>query len=666
MALHLDKATKEEYKTIRGLGDQAYLRVKNHIDNHGSFRSWAEFKNCATNVTMEDMKELHSKGIWTSNIPEFQELTPKQEDAAEGGKMAAASIEASEEATVQEMFAKILTKLDGYDTKIASVETSVGELTQELTSQIQELGRRQKDSEMKVVGIDQKFDAKIEALERLVRTTKVTEKHMAKQNIPFAASSVNTGDATKELSRETRGQQDRESATGISSGTYIIEDNLFRGQESDKDGSQQLSYRSNGRGKKQQEVKRNMDVTKVTVDNFDGKVGQWDNWFHKFTFMANTCGWNDHEKLFKLTASLSGNALTAHRNLPFGVCHDYKRLCEALEERYGKKDTATKSALRADLTTVQQKEDEDLEVYADRVYAMTMDAYPAETPVAQLQQLAVEHFLNGCKDKGSAWLTYNIKDPRTVTEAVSQMKMAQASSRRMGVKPAARRVTFEEATTEVRRIETGDTERRCYECGGKGHMARDCANNRNRNRCRYCDSGNCRGDCNWRRRSPSPRQGSRQSTGRWQNRDEERYRGRNSSPGEDYDSYGQQRYQQSQRYSPPRDFGWERSGGRRSYGDDSPRRGYNDDYRSSGSRDQSSRQGSYDGRRSDGRRNGGDRRDSRDRYFQSGNVSRSPSPSRSIARDVENGRTKPGDVNKEGAVKSSESRNTAKEQSSLN
>jgi hypothetical protein len=95
-----------------------------------------------------------------------------------------------------------------------------------------------------------------------------------------------TAETSKENSVENFGYQRKESTIG--------------------EGVDAQSTQARGRSGSAQSERNSLAPTKVTVDNFEGKVGEWENWFHKFSFIANACGWNDQEKLFKLTAALKG------------------------------------------------------------------------------------------------------------------------------------------------------------------------------------------------------------------------------------------------------------------------------------------------------------------------------------------------------------------------
>ena len=218
------------------------------------------------------------------------------------------------------------------------------------------------------------------------------------------------------------------------------------------------------------------------VDKFEGKMGTWENWFHKFQVTADMCRWSEASKLFMMTNALTGAALTAHRTMPDRVRRSYNSLVAALQERFGKADRVTKSMLRSELRCIRQLEGEDIGVFADRVYALTMDAHPPETDPALLQLYAVESFLQGCTDSKSAWLTSIAKNPTTISGAVNQMKLSQANSRHMHARnPAVRSMSYiddeateyiEDFSPEVRRAGAGTSN--CFRCGGRGHFARDC------------------------------------------------------------------------------------------------------------------------------------------------------------------------------------------------
>ena len=40
----------------------------------------------------------------------------------------------------------------------------------------------------------------------------------------------------------------------------------------------------------------------VNLDKFDGKVGEWDNWYHQFDLLATHYNWDDRERLVRLVS----------------------------------------------------------------------------------------------------------------------------------------------------------------------------------------------------------------------------------------------------------------------------------------------------------------------------------------------------------------------------
>ena len=78
----------------------------------------------------------------------------------------------------------------------------------------------------------------------------------------------------------------------------------------------------------------------VNLDNFDGKVGEWDNWYHQFEFLAIHYNWDDRERLVRLVSCLKGPALTAHRSFSQTATNTYAHCIAALQERYGSRKPA--------------------------------------------------------------------------------------------------------------------------------------------------------------------------------------------------------------------------------------------------------------------------------------------------------------------------------------
>ena len=508
MSFHLDSATVDQLITIDGVGDVSATKIRQYLDNHGSFTQWHTFLGCANRVKFETLQRMHADGLIRSNIVEFQDQNPDQkipnvEGAAkiEGAKVEgdnknpeAAEIDTADDKGEEDKIVKLFAKLSGdlskrmieMEVRLTSkindeFNVRINEWSTKIDHQMQGLSDREKD-----------LSARVDALDRLVRTDQATNAHYSARGAPGGQSkyppslpeSVSTPDSVK----NTKLNQ----LTTVTPAT--------------RDTKKQVNQAPL---EKMQTTNNSLAPTRVKIDAFEGKVGEWDNWFHKFSYLADTCGWNNNERLFKLTSALTSNALTVHRNLSRDVVLDFDRLCEALKERYGKMDSATQCALRANLQTIKQGNDEELGAFADKVYSMTLDAYPVGTPVAQLQQFAVDHFINGCKDTHSAWLAASVKNPATISEAVAQMKISQATCKRLGVKYATKKVSFDEDSPVVRKLEERSASvSECTECGGRGHSARDCGNLRSQKQdsrgCRNCGDSRCYGNCSGRR-SPSPR-----------------------------------------------------------------------------------------------------------------------------------------------------------------
>ena len=121
--------------------------------------------------------------------------------------------------------------------------------------------------------------------------------------------------------------------------------------------------------------------------------------------------------------------MSAIQYLSDAVLLDWEAILDILDARYGSSKASTKNRLRSELYTVSQKDSEELDAFADRVYALVVNAYPDYFKEVDLQGYAVDAFLKGCKDQIASLLA-SIVPPKTIMDAVDQVKVIQASSNR--------------------------------------------------------------------------------------------------------------------------------------------------------------------------------------------------------------------------------------------
>lgn len=252
---------------------------------------------------------------------------------------------------------------------------------------------------------------------------------------------------------------------------------------------------------------RSPQLPKMSSFAGEGKENNWEAFILQFERVAKSRRWSERKKMRRIHSCLSGAASVYANRLD---CTSYKQLRKELKQRYS---TLEEPALaRRQLRSIRQREDESLADFSQRVFLMSMDAYKGDSRKS-IEKSAVEHFLQGCKDKSSALKAMSLK-PRNIRHALQDMKEMQAnisaiygSSREY----RQRHVSFQEgedvksgpkldeiaelkksiadlqkqvhesrSLSPRRRWNTPpgtpprSPERRCFNCQALGHFAREC------------------------------------------------------------------------------------------------------------------------------------------------------------------------------------------------
>ena len=155
------------------------------------------------------------------------------------------------------------------------------------------------------------------------------------------------------------------------------------------------------------------------MTKYDGKVN-WKAWFMQFDDIADRRRWNYTTKLGKLKELLKDDALAYFSRLPLNVRESYRLLCEKMNLRFGQKDTPRTA--QTQLFVIKQKDEEELEEWAERCMSVSIDGWQDQSEVVAQEQ-AVNAFLRGARERDSA-LAVMDKEPASIDEAVRQMRQA--------------------------------------------------------------------------------------------------------------------------------------------------------------------------------------------------------------------------------------------------
>ena len=128
--------------------------------------------------------------------------------------------------------------------------------------------------------------------------------------------------------------------------------------------------------------------------------------------------------------------------------HSYRSLKVKMTRRFSEKEDPI--VARRELTYTQQKDDETLAEFSGRVHLKVIRGHP-QANHDTIEQMAVEAFLKGCKNKEAAASAMD-KNPRTIYEAQKKVKTAINNRKALyGTKASfsSRQVTFTSDDQEI-------------------------------------------------------------------------------------------------------------------------------------------------------------------------------------------------------------------------
>ena len=173
----------------------------------------------------------------------------------------------------------------------------------------------------------------------------------------------------------------------------------------------------------------------------------WEAFIYQFERTAARRQWSNDKKLSRLLDCLGDVALEyTHR---VNAHNEYNTLKKYLKRRFSTKEAPV--VARRQLPFLKQQEHETLEEFSQRVYSLTLDAYE-ECEGDIIEEMAVETFLRGCKEKSAARHAMAM-EPRTIHKAFKFVKTALANDRALfGGRSSAyyhRQVTFQDETKKT-------------------------------------------------------------------------------------------------------------------------------------------------------------------------------------------------------------------------
>ena len=177
------------------------------------------------------------------------------------------------------------------------------------------------------------------------------------------------------------------------------------------------------------------------IQPYDGK-DDFRLFLVKIELLAESYEWNENEKLVILVQNLTGKPLDIFSKQKPEDRRSFKITSEKLLRIFGKDDSPP--VIRTQLMVIKQNEDELTDDFGQRVMQLVLQAYP-DASACMIDTLGIEAFMRGAFDKYAVEIAM-IREPKTLTEAVNFMKVAQSNHSLLsqGSRGKLRQVSFED------------------------------------------------------------------------------------------------------------------------------------------------------------------------------------------------------------------------------
>ena len=155
----------------------------------------------------------------------------------------------------------------------------------------------------------------------------------------------------------------------------------------------------------------------VKLPVFSGNSSEsWKVWFSRFSTVANLNNWDDSTRLSELLQRLHGTAAEfVIDEIPSEIIGNFQSFVHELSLRF--QTVETNKTFRAQFGKRAQRIGESVEDYCAELKRLYDKAYPGRNPEMR-QQLLLQQFLNGLRDKQAKFAVEYFKEPCTIEDAV--------------------------------------------------------------------------------------------------------------------------------------------------------------------------------------------------------------------------------------------------------